>query len=354
MTVVTREILLALQKAGPVRFLNWSPGMAQRSLLMRLKRNWRILASLTTLTLRGRVCGERIYTVANADSGLYITALVVWVARKLGYQVFLHHHVYSYLDRFDWRMAWIDRCLGDRGVHVVHSNKMIDDFRRRYPTQAGFAVVHPSVMHFDISWPRDVAAMPFRLGILSSLSFAKGIDLVIETFETLYARGRDVSLTLAGAAANAKSHKLIRQVLEKYPDRVRHLGPIYGDDKARFYAGIDAFIFPTKSESWGLVLHEALAAGVPVIAYDRGCTATVVGREAGRLILASQAFVEPAVEQIERWIDHEDEYHRASQAAVLQAKWLGETSRQTLAQFAKQMFSRGDAAQPQHIAPMSS
>jgi glycosyltransferase involved in cell wall biosynthesis len=349
MTLVTKAVVDALQAAGPVDFRNWSVGSYTRTLGVRLRYALQILRSIGHLLRRGRVPGEPLYMLSNSEGGLYSTALLVFVARRLGYVVYLHHHVYYYIDRHDWRMAWIDRCLGDRGVHVVHSEQMIEDFRRRYPTRCGFAIVHPSVMHFEFAPPREGARTPFRIGILSSLSLAKGIDLVIQTFETLRARGRDVTLTLAGAAPNAKSRELVRQALEKYPDRIQHLGPIYGDAKAKFYADVDAFIFPTQSESWGLVLHESLAAGVPAITYDRGCTATVVGPEAGRLIPATQSFVEPAVEQIERWMDHGDEYRRASQAAVAQAERLCEASRRTLAEFVAQIFSAGGTDR-QHVA----
>jgi len=342
LTVLTQEVLRALEAAGPVRFLNWSPELPRRSLWMRLKRNYRILASLAQLVARGRVDGEPLYTVANADSGLYVTALVVYVARRLGYTVYLHHHVYAYIDRYDWRMAWIDRCLGWRGVHVVHAEKMKADFCRRYPTQCGFAIVHPSVLPITIGAPRDSPRRPFRLGLLSVLTLAKGLDDAVATLDALRRAGRDVTLTLAGAAPNAASRRIIQQAIAKHPGRVHHLGPVYGDDKTRFYAEIDAFLFPTKTESWGLVLNEALGAGVPVITFDRGCTSLVVGREAGRLVEPGVPFVAPAVAQIERWIDHEDEYRQASRAAVAQAELLREAGRHTLDDFVRLLFS--DAA----------
>ncbi|HEY9778364.1 MAG TPA: glycosyltransferase [Planktothrix sp.] len=55
--------------------------------------------------------------------------------------------------------------------------------------------------------------------------------------------------------------------LEKeYPD-VHFAGVQTGDDLARFYASADVFVFPSRTDTFGLVLLEALAAGVPVAAY---------------------------------------------------------------------------------------
>jgi glycosyltransferase involved in cell wall biosynthesis len=52
----------------------------------------------------------------------------------------------------------------------------------------------------------------------------------------------------------------------KYPDAC-FVGPKYGDDLARHYAASDVFVFPSKTDTYGLVVLEALACGVPVAAY---------------------------------------------------------------------------------------
>lgn len=339
MTLLTSAVLKALQSAGTVRYYNWSPGMPRRSLWMRLRRNARMLRSIARLIAHGRVRNQRLYVVANSYSGLYLTMLLVFVAARLGYTVYLHHHVYSYIDDYDWRMAWIVRQMGPRDVHVVHAEKMIADFRNLYRTKSGFLMLHPSIVVTEVGQPRDALRRPLRLGLLSNLSAAKGLSDVIETFVVLANRGRDVTLTLAGPIPTRESKRLIDQTIAKYPGRVRSIGPVYGDDKARFFAEIDVFLFPTKTESWGLVLNEALAAGVPVITYDRGCTATVVGTEAGLLIDRDASFSEPAALQIEQWIDDNEKYRQASQAAIAQAQRLQHEGQRTLEDFVHHMFS---------------
>lgn len=58
-----------------------------------------------------------------------------------------------------------------------------------------------------------------------------------------------------------------REELEKrYPDAV-FAGARFGEDLARHYAGADVFVFPSRTDTFGLVLIEALACGVPVAAY---------------------------------------------------------------------------------------
>jgi glycosyltransferase involved in cell wall biosynthesis len=58
-----------------------------------------------------------------------------------------------------------------------------------------------------------------------------------------------------------------RAMLEaKYPD-AHFLGARFGSDLARIYASADAFVFPSKTETFGLVMLEALASGTPVAAF---------------------------------------------------------------------------------------
>ena len=52
----------------------------------------------------------------------------------------------------------------------------------------------------------------------------------------------------------------------RYPDTIFH-GRKSGEELARHYAGADVFVFPSKTDTFGLVVLEALASGVPVAAY---------------------------------------------------------------------------------------
>ncbi len=52
----------------------------------------------------------------------------------------------------------------------------------------------------------------------------------------------------------------------KYPT-VRFLGMLHGQELARAYANADVFVFPSKTDTYGIVILEALACGAPVAAY---------------------------------------------------------------------------------------
>jgi glycosyltransferase involved in cell wall biosynthesis len=58
-----------------------------------------------------------------------------------------------------------------------------------------------------------------------------------------------------------------RAMLEaKYPDAL-FLGPMFGAELASAYAAADVFVFPSRTDTFGLVMIEALACGTPVAAF---------------------------------------------------------------------------------------
>jgi glycosyltransferase involved in cell wall biosynthesis len=72
-------------------------------------------------------------------------------------------------------------------------------------------------------------------------------------------------------------------VLERlYPDAL-FTGPMEGEELARAYASADVFVFPSLTDTFGLVLLEALASGVPVAAFPVGGPKDVIIDYAGVL-----------------------------------------------------------------------
>ena len=68
----------------------------------------------------------------------------------------------------------------------------------------------------------------------------------------------------------------LKQLMRKYPD-ARFVGDRQGEDLASHYAAADVFVFPSRTDTFGLVLLEALACGVPVAAYPVPGPLDVIG-----------------------------------------------------------------------------
>jgi glycosyltransferase involved in cell wall biosynthesis len=64
-------------------------------------------------------------------------------------------------------------------------------------------------------------------------------------------------------------------------ERVNFPGPLTGADLDRTYAAADLLVLPSRAETYGMVVTEALARGVPAIASDVGGVSEALGRGAG-------------------------------------------------------------------------
>tara|TARA_B100000614_G_scaffold258752_1_gene281837 strand:+ start:93588 stop:94592 length:1005 start_codon:yes stop_codon:yes gene_type:complete len=60
----------------------------------------------------------------------------------------------------------------------------------------------------------------------------------------------------------------LRKSLKKKYREVDFVGVKKGDELAAYYSSADVFVFPSKSDTFGLVIIEALACGTPVAAYE--------------------------------------------------------------------------------------
>jgi glycosyltransferase involved in cell wall biosynthesis len=68
-----------------------------------------------------------------------------------------------------------------------------------------------------------------------------------------------------------------RAWLERHYRRARFLGPLFGETLARVYASADVFAFPSKTDTFGIVMVEALACGLPVAAFPVAGPLDVIG-----------------------------------------------------------------------------
>ena len=75
-----------------------------------------------------------------------------------------------------------------------------------------------------------------------------------------------LELDLPGSKLVVGDGPLLPALRRKYSD-VRFVGAKQGEDLAAHYAAADVFVFPSRTDTFGLVLLEALASGLPVAAY---------------------------------------------------------------------------------------
>ncbi len=97
---------------------------------------------------------------------------------------------------------------------------------------------------------------------LGRLSWIKGLDRLIQAMSFV----RLLDLVIAGNDDENYTPKLMNLVRQQgLTDRVAFTGAVYGMDKFALLRGAELFVLPSYSESFGVVLLEALCCGCPVI-----------------------------------------------------------------------------------------
>ena len=107
------------------------------------------------------------------------------------------------------------------------------------------------------------------ISVIARLSKEKGLDYLIKSLSLIAKRIPDIRLVLVGDGnMRAELMWLVKQ--EKMESRVRFLGSLPNEQAMRQVAKSSVFVLPSLGEGLGIVILEAQALGVPVVATNIG------------------------------------------------------------------------------------
>jgi glycosyltransferase involved in cell wall biosynthesis len=189
--------------------------------------------------------------------------------------------------------AWIERRLWARLDGVIATyDTLYDRLRRRgYPAYLSYNGI-------DVAWlapdQRLRHATRQRLGIglsaevllmLGTVNRQKGMWLGAESFLSLGARHPDLHLVVVGDGPDLPSLKR-RLAAAPVSGRAHCVGAVPLSDVPAFYAASDLFLYPSlRMEGLPFAILYALAAGLPIVAADRGGIASAVKDEETGLLV---------------------------------------------------------------------
>jgi glycosyltransferase involved in cell wall biosynthesis/predicted metal-dependent phosphoesterase TrpH len=119
---------------------------------------------------------------------------------------------------------------------------------------------------------RGQLELPGQLNVLYAgrLTREKGVDLLAEAFLDAHSRDPRLHLVLAGGGPEQE------RLRERAGEHATFLGWLQGVELARAYASADIFLFPSATDTFGQVILEAQASGLPVVAVAAGGPVSLV------------------------------------------------------------------------------
>jgi phosphatidylinositol alpha-mannosyltransferase len=168
---------------------------------------------------------------------------------------------------------WVGKSFAGRLADLLHGRIAVSGAARHFINRyfPGEYRIIPNGVDLD----RFADAEPFeelRDGTLNILFVGrfeerKGLIHLLKAYHRLRKRHVDARLLVIGTGPKAREYR--RFVGLRGVRDVEWLGRVSDDDKARYFASADIFCSPaTGQESFGIVLLEAMAAGIPIVASD--------------------------------------------------------------------------------------
>lgn len=214
--------------------------------------------------------------------------------------VFTHHTLYeAYTHYFYWRSERIERFIADLATGyanlcdaVIAPSESVRELIAARGVTTPVEVIPTGVDTARFAagdgqrW-RERLGIPgeaFVVGHVGRLAREKNLGFVSRALGRFLYDHPDAHAVIAG---EGPAEDALRRLIGRsaIAGRVHFTGPVTGDRLVDLFHALDAFAFASHTETQGMVLIEALAAGVPVVAVDAsGVREVMQGDAPGRLL----------------------------------------------------------------------
>ena len=169
-----------------------------------------------------------------------------------------------------WRKSAQEMLLAPlyRATAIVGMGSVAErDYRRRFP----------SLRHFSIPYYCDISSFSGSAVDLRSegqmcfcfcgqMIHRKGVDLLLAAFQRLINDGFDVKLLLIGREAMLPG--FLNEITPETRSHISYAGFQPTEKLPEFFARSDIFVLPSRHDGWGVVINQAVGAGLPVLTSD--------------------------------------------------------------------------------------
>ncbi len=224
-------------------------------------------------------------TIFPYGLAFYKDSAIVLMARLFGLRPVLHMHVHG-IRKASGKSAFRKmyyRFVFRHAEVICLSERLQEDIE---PVFQGKVHILPNgIPQVNFENHYNGAQNPLTLLYLSNLIKSKGILLLMDAIELLKQKPYHFHARIVGAEGDITYHELKEMAAAKgIESYITLAGPKYNDDKFDEFRQAGIFVFPTSSDTFGLVLLEAMQFGVPCISTPVGGIPDVLGDNRGFII----------------------------------------------------------------------
>ncbi len=208
-----------------------------------------------------------------------IFAADLFTLHGIPHRYWIHHIRRKKMSLYDMATAWVEKKLVYEGgckKFIAVSNLTRDIFLREYPMDPQkVAVIHPGVHLSDYAgYDREVIRVQIRkeygipidemVLVFASMNFEiKGLDAIVNALAKLKSQGCHFSLLVAGKGDVRKYSRMAQKA--GIAKNIIFTGQLEKENLIRHYLAGDMYIMLSEFDTFGMVVLEAMAAGLPVI-----------------------------------------------------------------------------------------
>lgn len=255
-----------------------------------------------------KISKDSIIHVHIAHAMIPETVFFVSKIRKIPYVAHIHADVEStgkmgFLLPF-YKKIFLRKILNYASKIVVPTKDYIAIISKKYAISKHKIIVIPAGV--DLNNFKNISVKlhnPLRFLFVSRLSKGKNLRLLIDSFKMILKRYPNSVLKIVG---DGEEKGYVERIIKKenLMNSVKLCGLLVGVELLDVYRESDIFIFTSEYESFGLVLLEAIASGLPVIAPNIESVRTIIkNNKTGILVQPIPEAYELAAGKI---IDNED------------------------------------------------
>jgi len=196
-------------------------------------------------------------------AGTYHTEIPQYV-RSLTNDEFLEKAAWSYMIWFYGQMEEVMVPSAGTREQLI-SRGLPPEKMKPLPRWVDTEVYSPDMRNPSFWKSRGLGLGRIVLLYVGRVSREKGLEMLAETFRELVDSGASIALAVIG---DGPYREKMEAVLTGYP--CLFTGYLAGEQLQRGYASADLFVFPSATDTFGNVVLEAQASGLPVIVSDQG------------------------------------------------------------------------------------